>query len=337
MSSLRAGREDLFVVGAMCSWNRSDPFGSPSVPSQAALWLAALLVLVGWPAAPASSQTAFAPPPQPSVQPVRGLYDPKNMPTSPATRAPTGVLPSSPGAAPITPTPGVSPPVASQLGPQAQLLEGGQIIARIDGQTVLAGDVLWQVNQLVEANRDRIGPGQEAAFRDMLLKRQLLTIIDTKLLYADFRRTVPAENLPQVQETLAEGFRDREIPRLIKVLGLETQPELEAKLESYGTNLRDARQRFTENAIAGEWLRQRTPKPKEITHHEMLTYYQEHLTDYDYPAKARWEELMIRFDRVGGDQNRAWRPGLVQRGGRSEHPRLRVHGNCQAALSRTYG
>ena len=82
---------------------------------------------------------------------------------------------------------------------------------------------------------------------------------------------------------------------------------MEERLQSFGATLKDVQRQFTERTIAGEWLRQRTPKPKEATHDEMLAYDQPHVEEYDYPAKARWEELMIRFDRHNGDPQAAWR------------------------------
>lgn len=188
----------------------------------------------------------------------------------------------------------------------AQPLEGGEIIARVDGQIVLASDVLWQVNKIVEANRDRIPPQEIDNVRKMLLRQQLMGLIDTKLLYADFRRTVPAENIPNVEENLAKPFEEHEVPRLIKVLEVNDRRELAAALTELGTSISDLQRQFGERTIAGEWLRQRAPNPKPATHDEMLEYYQEHKKDYDYPSQARWEELMIRFDRHQGNRAAAW-------------------------------
>ncbi|QDS97465.1 peptidylprolyl isomerase [Adhaeretor mobilis] len=210
------------------------------------------------------------------------------------TRVGTSVKPQ---AGVITPTP---------VG-TAQPVEGGQIIARIDGQVVLASDLLWQVNQIVELNRDRIPDEELDTVRQMLLEKQLVSTIDTKLLYADFVGTIPAENLPKVKTSLAKAFEEHEVPRLIKMMKVKDQTELEAKITSYGGSMKDIQQQFFERSIAGEWLRQRTPKPKEVTHEQMLTYYNQHTTDFEFPTQARWEEVMVRFDRFNGDREAAWR------------------------------
>ena len=49
------------------------------------------------------------------------------------------------------------------------------------------------------------------------------------------------------------------------------------------------------------------PKPQPITYEALLAYYQDHLKEYEFPAQVKWEELMVRFDRCGGDRNEAWR------------------------------
>jgi hypothetical protein len=47
-------------------------------------------------------------------------------------------------------------------------------------------------------------------------------------------------------------------------------------------------------------------KQKEITHQEMLDYYEAHQTDYSIPAKARFEILTVKFANFGGNRQAAW-------------------------------
>ena len=188
-----------------------------------------------------------------------------------------------------------------------QPIEGGEIIAKVDGQIVLASDILWQVDQLIAANRSRIPEDRVAEARRALMRQQLKPMLDTKMLYADFRRKVPAENIPGIFDNLRQPFNESEVPRLVKMLKLEDQAELEQILRKSGTSIADVRRQFYERTIASEWLRQMTEKPKEVTHEELLAYYQEHTKDYEYPAQAKWEEVMIRIDRTGNDRTAAWK------------------------------
>lgn len=180
-------------------------------------------------------------------------------------------------------------------------------MARIEGEIVLASDVLWFVNFIIEEHRDEIPPDQLDQARRALLRQQVMGLIDTKVLFADFKRKVPAENHPKIKENLEEPFEEIEIPRLIKILHVADRRELEEALHRYGTTMADQRRQFFERTVAGEWLRQLAPKPQPITHEEMLNYYHQHKQDYEYEAQVRWEELMVQFSRFDNDRAAAWR------------------------------
>ncbi len=244
----------------------------------------------------AQTDTPFAPPPPSAVRGVQNI----DTNSSPAAVVPP---PSAQVAEPVidysvTPTP---------TSATAKPLEGGEIVAKIDGEIVLASDVLWQVNLLLEANRDRIPPDQVEDAKRALLRQQVMGLIDTKVLYADFRRKIPAENLPKIEQNLSEPFEQSEVPRLCESLKLKDRAELDEFLRARGTSIPDVKRQFCERTIAGEWLRQMAPSQKAITHDDLLAYYQKHEAEFDFPAQARWEELSIQFARVNGDRAAAWK------------------------------
>jgi hypothetical protein len=176
-------------------------------------------------------------------------------------------------------------------------IDGYQVVARIDDQVVLGCEVLWQVNQMIEANRDRFPANQEAEVRQELTKRTIASLVDTKLLYGEFRRSVPAENWPKIEENLDKPFEEREIPNLMKTMQVDNRRELEQKLIEMGTSLTDARRRFNERVIASEWLRSKVKIDEEVDPRDMLDYYHEHQAEFQYPTQARYEEVTIRKDR----------------------------------------
>lgn len=262
---------------------------------------AALLLACCWSAlVNAQTPISFNPPPLPQA----------SLPIVPGVMVPPSQADARQASLPARPVAAGASTAQSSVSPTnsgVQPLEGGQIVARVDGQIVLASDVLWQVEQLLEANRDRIPPDQLEEARNALLRQQVMGLIDTKMIYANFRQKVPAENLPTIEENLRKPFEEQEVPRLVKMLELNDRTELDALLRQSGTSLDDLRRQFNERTIAGEWLRQMVPKPREATHEEMLEYYNEHKQDFTFPAQVKWEEVMIRFDRIGGDRATAWR------------------------------
>jgi hypothetical protein len=182
-------------------------------------------------------------------------------------------------------------------------LEGCQVIARIDNQIVLACDVLWRVNQMIEVYQERVPPDkrvppeQMQVTREQLMRREVAAMLDRKLLFDEFRRNVPPENLPRIEEELLKPFEETEVPQLMKELKVNNRRDLELELARLGSSLADVRRAFNEKVIASEWVRSKVKINEEVSPEEMLEYYRSHLADYEYPTQARWEELMVRKDR----------------------------------------
>lgn len=182
-------------------------------------------------------------------------------------------------------------------------LDGCQVIARIDDQIILACDVLWRVNQLIEMQRQRMSPEMEitpeqiTAVHQQLMKREVASLVDRKLLYNEFRRNVPAENLPRIEENLRGPFEEKELPNLYKQLKVNSKRDLEHELARLGSSLADVQRAFNERIIAAEWIHSKVKVNEEVSPDEMLEYYRGHLTEYDYPTQARWEELVVRKNR----------------------------------------
>ena len=290
-----------------------DRCGQPVTEASAPAAISLFILLAGsLTGLPAHAQAAFPPPPPVETpRSVCGVYDPAGPPPPPATVAPaagtplaSGVLDRTVASPPVAaPSPGGTP--AGSLG--ARPLAGGEILARMNGQIVLASDVLWQVNQIIAANRASIPSAEIGKARRALLRQQTMGLLDTKLLYSDFLRTMQPENIPSIEKNLAKPFEETEIPRLVKMLDVSDRRALIELLERNETSLGDLRRQFSERTIAGEWLRQIAPEPKPVTHDEMLDYYLEHQQEYEYPAQVKWEEVMIRVGADGGHRTAAWK------------------------------
>jgi hypothetical protein len=182
----------------------------------------------------------------------------------------------------------------SDVAPEPATIDGCQVIARVDGQVILACELLWRVNQMIEANRDKIPPDQFDAIREQLMMRTLAGSIDQKLLYGEFRRGVPAENMPRIEENLLPHFQESEIPRLMEQLDCKSQRELEQELARLGSSLDDTRRTFNEHVIASEWIRSKIKVSQVVSPEEMVEYYQTRRQEFEFPAQVRWEELMVR-------------------------------------------
>jgi parvulin-like peptidyl-prolyl isomerase len=201
------------------------------------------------------------------------------------------------------PPPDVGPASAPLSAADVANIEGCQVIARVDDQIVLACDVLWKVNQMLENFQQSAPAGQKVPpekieeTRRQLMKREVASMVDRKLLYIEFRRNVPAENIPHIEENLHEPFEQHELPQLMKQLNVDNKRALEIELARLGSSLADVQRAFNEKVIAGEWLRTKVKVNEDVGPDEMIEYYRAHLSDYDYPSQARWEELVVRKNR----------------------------------------
>jgi parvulin-like peptidyl-prolyl isomerase len=62
---------------------------------------------------------------------------------------------------------------------------------------------------------------------------------------------------------------------------------------------------FFERALAQQWVQQKVNSDAEIPHAEMIACYQSRLAEYDYPSKARFEQLTVKFGPTRSRQE-AW-------------------------------
>ncbi len=222
----------------------------------------------------------------------------------PAAAAPLEAQPAAPTVAQPA-----APPAAPQADPLAnagnlQILPGppkdypdAQVAARIGSEVVIVGDLKAMAGDMLVQRKVKIPKEQEAEFYDQANRQILKQLIETKLVFNDAMHTIPAAGLSSMETKVNEYFDKDQLPEMLKTYGVSTRQELDAKLREHGSSLDRSRKQFFERTVAKEWLRQQVKLDEEVPHADVLSYYQTHLADYEFPAKARWEELMVRFDR----------------------------------------
>ena len=171
-------------------------------------------------------------------------------------------------------------------------------MAVVGDQSILAGDLLWQINLMLAPRIAQMGNVPEAELnqaREAGMRQLLPRMIENKLVFMDFLRTIPPDKFPELQERVAEEFNKTKVPELMKKDGVETPLELDQKLRTYGSSLIKQQQLFMEQVLGQQMVQQNVQAGKEITHEELLRYYYAHSKDYEFPARARWERLMVKW------------------------------------------
>jgi hypothetical protein len=82
---------------------------------------------------------------------------------------------------------------------------------------------------------------------------------------------------------------------MVQAAGVESVREYEHLLRSQGQSLSRMRKMFFERALAQEWIQQNANTIGEIPHAEMIAWYQNHLDEYEFPARTRFEQLTVKI------------------------------------------
>jgi hypothetical protein len=115
------------------------------------------------------------------------------------------------------------------------------------------------------------------------------------LVYLDAKRTMPEDAFPRIEATLSKQFESQGIKDLMKRAKVSNRAEMDAKLRKLGTSLDREKRNFMQNMLAKQWIHEQINPNKEITHAQMLDWYEHHLAEFEKPARARWEELKVNL------------------------------------------
>lgn len=282
------------TAGAALGWEH--PFGAPEHPLLQANTAVDYRSRATQPAAESTdprygnSADEVSPPAQPS-QPT---------PTPPPTTQAAVQTPAN-----MAPAPAANPGDESVSGANAKSPEellrnllninGDRCLATVGPEVILLSEILPEVDKMLEPYKDKAPPDALEMQRILLIQKLLAQHIDVKLLLVDLKNKVPKDNLPKLRDQFLEPFEEKEVPALLKQYEASNRSELDQKMRAEGQSLVQYRQQFIDRTMAGTWARQQIKRDKEITHQDMVDYYRAHLSDYEFPAKARWEQLTVDF------------------------------------------
>lgn len=201
---------------------------------------------------------------------------------------------SQPGSGPISASQAA---MAATSWSMAKELEGTKILARVGTEYILAADVLGPVNEIMARNADKIPPNQYDTIRENMIKQRLDSLIQTKMVLDVVRRKIPEEGFKKFSEKIGEQFDNVEVPKALVKSDLKTPKELDEDLRKTGSSLEREKRAYIERQMSMIWVHQNVKSDDEVTHEDMVKYYREHEHEYDYPAKVKWEQILVRFDR----------------------------------------
>jgi hypothetical protein len=190
--------------------------------------------------------------------------------------------------------------------PAYQSLEAALVVARVGPEVVLEADLLTpKALEWLEKVTPGMPPDKVRELRLQICQQVLPQHVETLLVYVDACREIPADKLPEIRKNVDRAFDEQQLPRMMKEANAPNSMEYEKSLRAQGMSLDRMRKMFFERGLAQEWLRKNVKTDEEIPHAELIAWYQNHLADYDYPAKARFEALTVKMG-LKRSRHQAW-------------------------------
>lgn len=239
---------------------------------------------------------------------------------------------------------GVVPAAHTEVDEAAAVpLETAMVVARVGPEVVLESDLLtpealeW-LDQATTAQN--LKPEQVRALRLQICKQVIDRHMETLLVFVDACREIPADKLPEIRKNVEKSFDEQALPHYMKEANAANSLEYERMLRAKGQSLDRMRKMYFERGLAAEWMRRNVNADEEIPHADLIAWYQNHLADYDYPARARYEILTVKvgpkrskreaWDALAtmGNEVLAGRPFAEVAKARSEGPTAAAGGQC---------
>ncbi len=259
-----------------------------------------LLILSGWLLQPVKAQEfqIALPPPVPGEAATATFTDQPQVPAA--------------AAAPPTQAPKPTAPEVNEIDAQFDLAadeDPSSLMAIVSHDHIIYGDIRHQADTYL---RQMVGnqkvPAEELRqARKMIMRKVLVDTINTKVVFRAFIDSVAGSETPekareaekQVQTKALRYFYEQEVPKQMRDRKVNTLVELEDILRKKGTSLERLKSQFVEVIAGSMYMREQIPQEPLVTPVEQLDFYKEHATDFDKPARARWEQMSVLFERFG--------------------------------------
>ncbi|MFT7629165.1 MAG: parvulin-like peptidyl-prolyl isomerase [Mariniblastus sp.] len=188
--------------------------------------------------------------------------------------------------------------VAASQPESSTAFQPGKVLALVGGQPIFVGDLMFEINQVIEKFISGAPEHIKEKRRQEMIPQVLPKFVEAKILFLGALRMLPdGVDMDKVFKQAHDEFDDKQVDKMLKASGLKSNAEFDAYLRAQGSSLRQLRQSWSQEQLTKYFLGQQLNIESEVTHLEMLDSYRENIETYKVPAKCRWEQIMIRFDR----------------------------------------
>ncbi|WP_437227353.1 peptidylprolyl isomerase [Planctomicrobium sp. SH661] len=189
------------------------------------------------------------------------------------------------------------------------------VVAKVNGRPVLAGEILEQYNSKLKEYQAQLALGVSKGALDeatrqrkiretqeMLIKRDMDRFVEQILMADAVRSKLKKEQLDSINEQLAGYFEKDVVANLKQKFEVETTLELEGVLQAQGMSLETMRRMFTDQQLASQYIRTKMGEDPKPSRAELLAVYNAQIEKYSRPMQVKWQQLQVN---TGGPQNQS--------------------------------
>ncbi|MBI3468232.1 MAG: peptidyl-prolyl cis-trans isomerase [Planctomycetes bacterium] len=166
------------------------------------------------------------------------------------------------------------------------------VLARVNGEPIFASDVLQSVAPTLAQSRQTLSPEEYQRVKRDAIRQGLRSLIERQLLLSEAKRTLTEQQLRQLRQAAKADFQKR-LRALMQEAGASTEAELNRRLTKEGASVARLRQLREDNYVAQQFLYSRLGPEATLSRREVLEYYEQHQSEFDRPARARWQHLEL--------------------------------------------
>ena len=175
----------------------------------------------------------------------------------------------------------------------------GKVLALVGGEPIFVGDLMFQINQIIEEKMGNAPENIKEKQRQAAIPLLLPQFVESKILYQGAVRGLPdGVDLEGIFEQVEGQFEQSALPKMMESAGVKSVVEFDARLRGQDYSLRQLKRNWAVKQFTRHSVGQAIGRIPETTHQEMLDRYQEKLASYEKPARAKWEQIVVRFDRT---------------------------------------
>ncbi len=196
----------------------------------------------------------------------------------------------------------VDPPTAfSSQAVTGESFEPSRVVAIVGGEPIFVGDMLFEVNQLLEKYMKGAPEAAKVQQRGNLIKRLLPKYVDQKMLFISTTNQLPdGADIEDIITQAEKTFNEKALPDMMKKSGITSTAQFDGNLRAQGSSIRQMRRSWAKDQVSRFLLADRVQVSQDVTHRELLDEYRDTYDSYAHTAKCRWEKIEIKFSKAGG-------------------------------------